>query len=492
MSGDVKIVLAYVGGEQMLEQEQKPWVRTFQYLFSVLLSQVLGKKPNVVVLDIESEGAEREVDEAAAFVALMDESYLRHSFLVELSNRFCERMRNQKRLHMSGRHSFFKIIRRPLRSSAALSFAALIPGYNFYDTDALTGDLRTFDQRVGSSTQQAYWLKLSDVCYDLAYVLSNLSGQVEERYAKKQTVYLASVGNDMVPARDLLKRELMRRGYRVLPELSFPSRAVDIERFTNQDLQRCALSIHLVGEDYGQMISGEEESIVSLQNKIAHAHTLSVLEQRKQDRNVFPFHRLIWLDPDIENVSETQRIFIENLKSEAATIEEAEVMEVPLQEFKLIVRENLARYQAIKRDTGIEEANDHHNYVYLIHDVRDKDEVAPLASLLIDEGLELLVLSNEGTPAELRYEHQDHLRRCHGSIIYMKKASLQWLGSRIQDLFKAPAFGRQKPMRARAILFEAEVKFDFGSLKEHITILNGGGGISSATLQPFIHAIKYS
>ena len=489
MLKNTNIVLAYVDEHEEGLGEKSSWALNFRYFLSMLLSQLLGQKPNILTVSQSSTDGEQKVDQAAAFLAIIDERYVMSDFLLGLSDRFGKRMKEANTLYVEGRHSFFKIMRSSVRTPRSVSFMSPILPYNFYDTDPLTGDLRMFDQRTGSSTQQAYWLKLSDVCYDLSYVLRRFSGEVEDRYTKRRTVHLAAVGNDMIVIRDILRRELLQRGYRVLPERVFPPRMSDIERATSEDLDRSVLSIHLVGEDYGKALPGEDISLVALQNKIAHTHTLSVLEQRKKSKELPPFNRLIWLDPKIENTSEAQRIFIENLKSEAATIEEAEVMEVPLEEFKHIVRDNLARHQVVSHNLS-EEDDSLHNYVYLIHDKRDQKSVAPLAGILIDEGLEVMVLSNEGTPAELRYEHQDYLRRCHGSIIYVKEASMQWFGSRLQDVFKAPAFGRKKPIRAKAVLFEREIEFDLSPLKKHIAVLNGGNGVSLDVLRPFIRAIK--
>ena len=489
MLKNTNVVLAYVDEQERGLEEKSSWALNFKYFMTMLLSQLLGQKPNILIVNQSSTDGEQKVDQAAAFIAIIDEHYVMSDFLLGLSDRFGQRMKEANMLYVEGRYSFFKIMRDSVRMPRVASFMSPILPYNFYDTDPLTANLRVFDQRTGSPTQQAYWLKLSDVCYDLSYVLRRFSGEVEDRYTKRRTVHLAAVGNDMIVIRDVLRRELIQRGYRVLPERALPPRVTDIERATSEDLERSVLSIHLVGEDYGKILSGEDISLVSLQNKVAHAHTLSVLEQRKHNQELPPFHRLIWLDPKIENVSETQQIFIENLKSEAATIEEAEVMEVSLEEFKHIVRDNLARHQVVSRNVNEDEDN-LHNYVYLIHDKRDQKSVAPLAGILIDEGLEIMVLSNEGTPAELRYEHQDYLRRCHGSIIYVKEASMQWFGSRLQDLFKAPAFGRKQPIRAKAVIFERQIEFDLSPLKEHIVVLNSGNSISLDVLRPFIRAVK--
>ena len=491
MSYRAKIVLAY--DKSSGSEEQRSWETNFQYFLSVLLSQVLGEAPDLVHLDPNDGSSSQHIDEASVFIAILTESFRMNDALTRMCNQFGDRAQSKNQLNVGGRYSFIKIHMRPMKNLQALSFAAPISAYDFYDIDRLTGGPRTFDQRIGSPTQRYYWLKLSDVCYDISYILRCLSGEAEEESSSRRTVYMAAVAGDMKTTRDRINRELTQRGYRVLPSQALPSNASDIRQAMQRDLQESVLSIHLIGELYGATLPGEDMSIVALHNQAAHQHTLSVIEQRTQDTSRPSFRRLIWLNPDIEHLDEQQRIFIENLKTEAATIEEAEVVEVPFPEFMFIVRDSLAKQQVTlpSFDMGGGSLDDQHS-VYLMHDYRDKSAVESLAGLLIDEGLQVKVLSHEGSPAELRYEHQEYLRTCVGCIIYMKKMRAQWFGSRLQDLFKAPAFGRSVPMRARAILFDCQVDFDVTPLQEYVTVINGAQGISLSTLGPFIEAIKHN
>lgn len=488
-SSEAKIVLAF---DQRTEQEgKKSWKANFQYFLSMLLSQVLGYKPNLVRLDPNDGHAEQHVNEAVIFIAILSESFRTDDFLINMCNQFADSVQAKNRLNVGGKSSFFKIHALPMKNLKALSFADTISSYDFYDVDKLTAKPRTFDQRIGSATQHYYWLKLSDVCYNISYILRCLAGEIEEETSARRTVYIADVAGDMITMRDRISRELMQRGYRVLPNKARAHRAADIRAAMQQDLQESVLAVHLIGELYGATVLDGETSIVSLHDQIAHQHTLSVIEQRKQDPQLPPFRRLIWLNPEIEHLDELQRIFIENLKTEASTIEEAEVVEVSFAEFMFIVRDTLAKQQVMLPAFDLQRnKTSDQDFVYVMHDYRDKSAVASLVTLLIDEGLRVKALSRDGSPAELRYEHQEHLRTCSGCIIYMKKMRVQWFGSRLQDLFKSPAFGRKEPIRAKAILFDCSVDFDTTPLQEYATVINGMQGISLSTLGPFIQDVK--
>ncbi len=170
-----------------------------------------------------------------------------------------------------------------------------------------------------------------DLAYDVIHVLESTKGKGildgKPQIEKDKTVYLASTGVDMVIQRDIIKRELLRHGYRVLPEHSLPKEVKLLELMVREDLAKCRLSIHLVGEDYGYKPKGSDLSIVDIQNRMAGDHTLEVIEKNEKSRDKELFSRLIWLSPDLKNVSERQKIFVEDLKSDAASLDEAEVLQ---------------------------------------------------------------------------------------------------------------------------------------------------------------------
>ena len=79
---------------------------------------------------------------------------------------------------------------------------------------------------------------------------------------KKNTtrcIYLAHTGTDLELERLKIKRELHQHGFKVIPERYPPS---DINKSRQQilnDLSKCELSVHLISEEYGDMISRDKE-----------------------------------------------------------------------------------------------------------------------------------------------------------------------------------------------------------------------------------------
>ena len=68
-----------------------------------------------------------------------------------------------------------------------------------------------------------------------------------------------------------MKRELLRNGYKVLPEKNMPKDLESIMKMVKRDLAASNMSIHLIGSDYGK-IYGTNVSIIDLQNRLATQH----------------------------------------------------------------------------------------------------------------------------------------------------------------------------------------------------------------------------
>ncbi|MEQ8809082.1 MAG: hypothetical protein RIE59_08460 [Imperialibacter sp.] len=222
---------------------------------------------------------------------------------------------------------------------------------------------------------------------------------------------------------------------------------------------------------------------------------LKIIDHNKKNKEPEAFSRLIWLSPDMVNVSERQKIFIEDLKTDAAAVEEAEVLQISLQELKSIVREELLTGGRFKSRSHYarEDAEEGKGgkMVYLICDKSDSEAVQPILKALKAKGCEVMTSLFEGDLIDLRYLHQENLRRCDASLIYFGKANHQWIKAKLQDLLKAPGFGRIKPLKAKAIYVSGEVKEKAAEFKEEGTlILTGNGEFKADILKPFLEKIE--
>ena len=57
----------------------------------------------------------------------------------------------------------------------------------------------------------------------------------------------------------------------------------------------------------------------------------------------------------------------------------------------------------------------------------------------------------EGDEADLREFHKENLVVCDGVLIFFGEATEPWLRTKLLDLHKAPGYGRDRPLTAKAI-----------------------------------------
>lgn len=502
MSSNRKIALIYSDkDDESVESGLKGWVSNFYKFLTTLMFQITREKTEIKLIS-NSEFSKTNLDEYVAVMALLTSNLASDAKIMSDINSLGKKWKSENRLMADGVARIFKVLKRPFDADAHLEELEDLLTYDFYLVDPLTGDPQEFTRFFGSDAERSYWMKLVDMAYDINHVLNARESTDPDggyiNIPREKTVYLASTGVDMVIQRDIIKRELIRHGYKVLPDHSLPKESKALDRMVRDDLDRCRLSIHLVGEDYGYKPRGSELSVVDIQNRVASDHTYQMVEKNKEltDDKKNLFSRLIWVSPDLKNVTERQKIFIEDLKSDAASLEEAEVLQITLQELKSIIREELVtggRFNSYREIKGYKpvKKEDKSKMIYLIADKRDVENIDDIKGYLKKKGYNVVAPSYEGDLVDLRYIHQENLRRCDASMIYYGQSSEEWIKTKLQDLLKAPGFGREKPFMAKAVYFMGKKEVDLGHYeKNNAMVLGNNSNFEPDHLKPFLTKIE--
>jgi hypothetical protein len=495
-----KILLCYSEQDnQPIEGGLKGWVSNFHKFLSTLLSQISRVSPEILMIQ-DTEIKNVDLKDATVVILISTENLIQNEGLIQSLNEFGKKSKENNSLIIDGVSRLFKVHKSPFNEDQYLPEFENIISYDFFMIDPLTGDAHEFKRFFGGDAERSYWMKLVDMAYDLDHIFESEVAQIkkseETDISREKTVYLASTGVDMVIQRDIIKRELIRHGYRVLPQHTLAKEVHLLEHQIKDDLSRCRLSIHLIGEDYGYRPKGSDLSIVDIQNRTASDHTHDMLEYNESADEKLPFSRLIWVSPDLNNVSERQKIFIEDLKSDASTIEEAEVLQIPLPDLKAIIREELVTGGRFKKKRREIEGFTHHDdedikVIYLIQDKQDTGKISPMKDFLEEKGYKVVTPSYEGDLVDIRYIHQENLRRCDASIIYFGDAKEAWIRTKLQDLLKAPGFGRQKTLQAKAVYFDGKKEVDLNHYeKNNALVLGMNGGFKPEHLNPFLTKLE--
>ncbi len=469
---DVLITFAEKDNEAAQKSEQG-WVSQFKKFLELMLLQVLGSKPNIVLKSEFDTATAPALNNAAILVAVLTKDFVESGRCLDNVETF------YKATSTSKINRVFKVMKAPLTVQEQPPRLRDLIGYDMYQLDTETGIEKEYSDFFSQEAEKQYWMKLVDLAYDIHDALmilneGDIKSEVKNIY-KRKSIYLAETGHDLSVQRNIIKRELQRHGYIVLPKNTLPTQINDVEREVKRDLDECSLSIHLIGSAYGEIPEGAERSIVDIQNKLAAEAALAKKQTRQE------FSRLIWISQNLKNASDKQKSFIDTIKRDTEAQEGAEILQNPLEDFKNIMREELLESQERK---NVDESGG--KFIYLVHDKIDDSAVRPFREVIEKSGFKVLIPAFEGELLEVRKQHIENLRNFDGAIIFKGKVNDQWVRMKVLDLLKAPGFGRKKPIQGKAIVGSGLDNFK----NQNMTLISGDTNRSLETLKNFLQEIN--
>jgi hypothetical protein len=388
MNFDVDVLILFADRDNEAAKGQAGWVTQFKKFLELMLMQVLGEKPKVLLKSEFDNMASPKLDNAAVVVNILTQDFIKSGQCLDNLEAF------NKAIEASGksRNRVFKVFKTPLSLAEQPPRLRELIGYEMYQIDTDSGEVREYTDYFSTEAERQYWMKMVDLAYDIFDTLVLLRGgeksEIKNIY-KRKTIYLAETGHDLSVQRNIIKRELQRHGYIVLPNQTLPGTASELEKMVRRDVEDSSLSIHLIGSAYGEIPDGADRSIVDLQNRYA--------AEKSQKVGKNQFSRLIWISPTLSNASERQKAFIDNIKRDVDAQEGAEILQTPLEDFKNIVREELM-------DTHEKKALDETGgkSIYLVHDRIDHQDVKPIIDAIEKSGYKVLMPDFEGELLSVR------------------------------------------------------------------------------------------
>lgn len=482
MAFEIDVLITY-SNEDNQSDNGRGWVHEFKHFLELMLVQVLGSKPNIMLKSEHDSITGGNLKKVAILVPILSPSFVSSGELLDTVESFYGTIKP------SGAARVFKILKRPVSIEEQPAKLKELIGYDLYDFDIDTGDIEDYTDFFSPEAERSFWMKMVDLAYDIHESLITLNelekkGEVKHIY-ERRCIYLAETGHDLSIQRNIIKRELQRHGYKVLPDKTLPQDVDSLKKEIDKELEECSLSIHLIGSSYGGIPVGSDKSVVDLQNQIAAQRSASLKDKTK-------FSRLIWISNQLNQASEKQIAFIENIKRDLASSEGTEILQTALEDFKNIIREELI-------EVGIDKklgkagalADNGKASIYLLHDKVDVKAVAPFKAHIEKAGYKVLLPAFEGDLLELRQQHINNLRAFDAAIIFQESVNNQWVRMKLLDLLKAPGFGRRKPITGKAIISNREDKLDISAYKNYnVTVIDGDNKEALDSLKVFLEEIK--
>ncbi|MCG8308440.1 MAG: hypothetical protein MI975_13685 [Cytophagales bacterium] len=485
----------YIVKSEEEEQDQitHDWISSFHRFLELLLKRLSGEQVSINVINHKELDVESMYSPFMLLIPVVSQELLNSPTFKEDLKVFHEKAINKSKNNISWNSRIFKIVREPQKGHFLLDYLSNSVSYDFFHFDTSTDELVVYDDFTGPTSEKTFWMRLYDLAYDIFKVMDGLKS-IENEIAQISTeintiaIYLAEVGADLISKRDSIKRELIRNGYKVLPEKNMPIDLESIMKQVKKDLATCNMSVHLVGSDYGK-IQGSNVSIIDLQNRMAAEH-FNELEKLDSDSEL-NLGRVIWVAPELTNISVKQRLFIENLKKDSDSMLRADLLETTIEELKTFVINKIHEELNKRRQLTGSGDKERNKIIYLIYDKSEAHKCKKIENYLLSNGYEVISSNFSGNPDEIRTKHNEYLRKCDAALIYYGNENEEWMKSKQKDLLKSLGLGRKKPINPQAILIENESQLDESlGLNEKAMILQSHKRFSPKVIEPFLARLE--
>ena len=473
MNFDIDVLITFSDKDnENTKRAEGGWVTNFKRFLDLMLYQVLGEKPNVVLKSEFDSITASTLDNVAVMVSVLSHDFITSGQCLDTVESFV-----QKTGDSSAPNRLFKVLKAPLGVQEQPLRLRDLLAYEMYQLDIESGQMREYSDFFSPEAEKQYWMIMVDLAYDIHESLLALKegkskAEVKSLF-KRKTIYLAETSHDLAIQRNIIKRELQRYGYIVLPKHILPQTDAAVQAVVAKDLEDCSYSIHLIGNSYGEIPEGAEKSVVDIQNDLASKES-ATKRGRKED-----FTRLIWISANMRNLSDRQKSFIEALKRDTEAQEGTEILQTPLEDFKNIMREELVEVHDRKGGSDVRGKT-----IYLVHDRVDQNEVKPYLELIEKSGFEVISPAFTGELLDVRKHHINNLRNLDGAIIFKGKVNDQWVRMKVLDLLKAPGFGRNKPIKAKALMADNSTLDNYKD--QNLTLISSKEQSSMEMLKSFL------
>lgn len=479
MPFEIDVLIVFADHDNESSGTEIGWVSQFKKFLELMLEQVLGEKPNIMLKGEYDIMTSPQLDNAGILIAIISKDFVQSGRCMDHLESFCRLVDSSDKKF----NRVYKVLKNPVPVQQQPPQIRELFGYEMYQLDPDSGEVIPYRDYFSPEAERQYWMEIADLCYEIyetqRWLKNGEKHSDEIKIQKGKTIYLAETSHELAVQRNTIARELQRMGYTVLPTQSLPGKLDDLERIVQRDLASSGMSIHLIGNTYGEIPEGADRSVQEIQNNLAAERITN--KERKGE-----FSRLIWIAPDLNSTNDRQKRFIETLKRDVEGQESTEIIQTLLEDFKNTIREEIedASEKKVLDDSGA-------GAIYLIHDHADHTSVIPIINLIESAGFSVLMPAFEGDPLELRQKHIENLRNLDAAIIFKGKSNEQWVRMKALDLLKAPGFGRKKPIVAKAIISEpGSITNKEGLQRQNLRLIEADTQQSMESLRSFLQECK--
>lgn len=309
---DVDVFLACAAiDNQPLSANEAGWITEFERQLALRVRQLSGKEVTLSLM-LVADGAETAhsdlpaLHSAKALVVVMTPSFVRSDAARRVVEAFWQSAQGPANTLPYAEPRLFKVVKTPgAAGQGSQGFESILDQvrtFEFFEEDHEAGRVIEYNRHLGDTEAQKYHARIYDVAQEVHRTLTALN-QPADASDSRSTVYVAETTSDVADAADAMRRELLARGYRVVPDRALPLIAGKIDDAVRSHLADVDLVIHPIGGTYGIVPEDSELSVPELQY-------LAAKEVSKERR----CKQVIWIAANTASSSEHHQAFVERLQ----------------------------------------------------------------------------------------------------------------------------------------------------------------------------------
>ena len=475
---------------QPLSPEQQGWVTRFHASLDTVLSTRMGRRAEIwrdaklSGNDVFSDEILEQLPRAAILVSIISPRYVESEWCLREVREFVQAAERSSSLLVENKSRVIKVIKLPVDTEDTLPpVVKQVLGYSFFTIGDDQAPIE-LDPAYGEKLVQGYNLKIAKLAWDITQLVKKLETDSAQPSSGTigPAVYLSECSYDRRDSREALEAELRMHGYTVLPDAELPRDEDAYRAEVARHLQKCSLSVHLIGNLYGSVPDGpSQKSVVVVQNELA------IAESRRRG-----LPRIIWVPKGTEPRSAEQQEFVRSLHTTAEAQFGADLITDDIEAVKTAVREALKRLQKPEAPVRASAASSS-KLIYVVCDARDRKETIPLRRLLQRAGFEVEIPVFSGDAATVRQANQELLAQCDAAVLFYGAGDEAWKRTVENDLRKALAYRQDKAPMIRFTYLAAPATEDKAELidVQEPDLINGlRGEPSEADVQPLVDALR--
>lgn len=460
------LFISFSADDNAKEGGSEGWVDNFIRYLTVYIQKINNQSPEISKLD-ENASRPSSLGQSDGLILIVSKNYIEKN----ISKKDGPLLNDPSRI--------LKIDLEPIKKSAQAKEIRTLNEFHFFRS--LSGSDK-YSTLSANDDSQNFWLKIIDLAFEIDRVIYQKKARSTESSKK---IYLAETSNDQIHNRDEIKRELIRHGHYVLPSTPFSSDIKEFEAQVKDCLKESDLSIHLIGESYGESPEGSDKSIVEIQNQLSTEYYAN-----RSSGDVHSLHRLIWMPIYLKARSDQQKLYLDQLKDDISSTAGAEIIRTPLEILKTVIHSRLQVFDGeLKARNQKDTQRSSKKVVYLLFDKKDEKEISPIVKNIESRNIDVILPQFDDKQIEFLESHRQSLVKSDGVLLFANN-NLNWVNSKLNDVIKAPGFGKQYPFEAKAIYIKnssipKDKLSDFGDLQ----IFNGEGKNETTNIDPFLDKI---